>query len=36
VKVKVYETAYSTVVMPDSAVDAEVARQLNTVLADIN
>lgn len=33
---KVYETAYSTIVMPDSAVDAEVALQLNAALSDID
>jgi len=36
VKVKVYETAYSTVVMPNSAVDAEVAQELGAVLSDID
>ena len=35
-KVKVYETAYSIVVVPNSAVDAEVALQLNAVLLDID
>jgi len=36
VKVKVYDTAYSTVVMPNRAVDAEVALQLNVALSDID
>ena len=35
-KVKVYETVYSTVVMPNSAVDAEVALELNAALLDID
>ena len=34
-KVKVYDTVYSTVVMPNSAVDAEVALQLDNALSNI-